>query len=89
MDVKKLGRIPDGGGWHAHGRKNTGLDVKRRNGFDYVQSLVDGTAGWPTARSCPTRKASPARDSCAGPPNTSAAASPALGQFSALRQRGS
>ena len=20
MDVKKLGRIPDGGGWRAHGR---------------------------------------------------------------------
>lgn len=41
MDVKKLGRIPDGGGWRAHGRGNTGLDVKRRNGFDYVHSLVD------------------------------------------------
>ena len=41
MDVKKLGRIPDGGGWRAHGRGNTGLDVQRRNGFDYVHSLVD------------------------------------------------
>ena len=25
MDVKKLGRIPEGGGWRAHGRGNTGL----------------------------------------------------------------
>jgi hypothetical protein len=41
MDVKKLGRIPEGGGWRAHGRGNTGLDPKRRNGFDYVHSLVD------------------------------------------------
>ena len=22
MDVKKIGRIPDGGGWRAHGRGN-------------------------------------------------------------------
>ena len=41
MDVKKLGRIPEGGGWRAHGRGNTGLDPNRRNGFDYVHSLVD------------------------------------------------
>ena len=41
MDVKKLGRIPEGGCWRAHGPRNTGLDIKRRNGFDYVHSLVD------------------------------------------------
>jgi len=42
MDVKKLGRIPDGGGWRAHGRIDV-PDPKRRsgNGFDYVHSLVD------------------------------------------------
>lgn len=39
MDVKKLGRIPDGGGWRAHGRSE---DVRGRgNGYDYVHSLVD------------------------------------------------
>ena len=39
MDVKKLGRIPDGGGWRAHGR---GEEVRSRGiGFDYVHSLVD------------------------------------------------
>jgi transposase InsO family protein len=40
MDVKKLGKIPDGGGWRVHGRK----DARRRSfkvGFDYVHSLVD------------------------------------------------
>jgi len=40
MDVKKLGRIPDGGGWRVHGR---GIARDRVNGpgFDYVHSLVD------------------------------------------------
>ena len=43
MDVKKIGRIPDGGGWRAHGR---GTEVIQRDrntkvGFDYVHSLVD------------------------------------------------
>jgi transposase InsO family protein len=40
MDVKKLGRIPDGGGWRVHGRE---IPRDRINGpgFDYVHSLVD------------------------------------------------
>jgi transposase InsO family protein len=39
MDVKKVGRIPDGGGWKAHGRSEK---VRGRgNGYDYVHSLVD------------------------------------------------
>jgi transposase InsO family protein len=43
MDVKKIGRIPDGGGWRAHGRAVTKADKERRPGvgFDYVHSLVD------------------------------------------------
>ena len=43
MDVKKLGRIPDGGGWRAHGRAQRELtrDRSTRIGFDYVHSLVD------------------------------------------------
>jgi len=41
MDVKKLGRIPDGGGWRAHGRAHRDRDRTRRIGFDYVHSLVD------------------------------------------------
>nr|WP_218859121.1 IS481 family transposase [Petropleomorpha daqingensis] len=43
MDVKKLARIPDGGGWRAHGRA-AGSTSRRRSavvGFDYVHSLVD------------------------------------------------
>jgi transposase InsO family protein len=43
MDVKKLARIPDGGGWRAHGRA-AGSTSRRRTtvvGYDYVHSLVD------------------------------------------------
>jgi transposase InsO family protein len=43
MDVKKIGRIPDGGGWKAHGwaaREQT-RDRSRKIGYDYVHSLVD------------------------------------------------
>jgi transposase InsO family protein len=43
MDVKKIGRIPDGGGWRAHGRgtANSSAHKKARIGFDYVHSVVD------------------------------------------------
>jgi transposase InsO family protein len=43
MDVKKLGRIPPGGGWKAHGRKmgSTSAKKKARIGFDYIHSVVD------------------------------------------------
>jgi transposase InsO family protein len=43
MDVKKLARIPDGGGWRAHGRA-AGSSSRRRSavvGYDFVHSLVD------------------------------------------------
>jgi len=43
MDVKKLGKIPDGGGWRAHGRAAT-VDHRHKKiqvGYDYVHSLVD------------------------------------------------
>ena len=41
-DVKKLGRIPDGGDWRAHGR-GVGETAKKKTplGYDYVHSLVD------------------------------------------------
>jgi transposase InsO family protein len=41
MDVKKIGRIPDGGGWKAHGRGHGNRDRYHGVGFDYVHSLVD------------------------------------------------
>ncbi|MGC0274097.1 IS481 family transposase, partial [Pseudactinotalea sp. Z1739] len=43
VDVKKLGKIPHGGGWRAHGRAaaNKTKDKTRRIGYDYVHSMVD------------------------------------------------
>jgi transposase InsO family protein len=42
MDVKKLGRIPDGGGWRALGRgEGDNHDRRHGAGYDYVHSLVD------------------------------------------------
>ena len=39
LDVKKVGRIPNGGGWRAHGRSE---QVKARGiGYDYIHSAVD------------------------------------------------
>jgi len=39
IDVKKLGRIPDGGGWRAHGRSE---QVRGRGlGYDYVHTAID------------------------------------------------
>ena len=39
VDVKKLGRIPDGGGWRAHGCSE---EVRGRGiGYDYVHVAVD------------------------------------------------
>ena len=40
VDVKKLGRIPDGGGWRAHGRR-TIAKHHTRIGFDYIHAMVD------------------------------------------------
>jgi transposase InsO family protein len=39
VDVKKLGRVPDGGGWRLHGRSEA---VRGRgNGYDYLHVAVD------------------------------------------------
>jgi len=41
IDVKKLGRIPPGGGWRAHGRGNVAHQSTTRVGFAYVHSAID------------------------------------------------
>jgi transposase InsO family protein len=48
VDVKKQGRIPDGGGWRVHGRGSAGhIDSRRakrrqpRLGYDYLHIAVD------------------------------------------------
>ena len=60
MDVKKIGRIPDGGGWRAHGRAD-GLDLrpqkKARIGYDYVHSVVDDHSRFAYSEILPDEKA--------------------------------
>lgn len=44
IDVKKLGRIPKGGGWRAEGiavQDHRSRGPKQRVGYDYVHSMVD------------------------------------------------
>jgi transposase InsO family protein len=44
VDVKKLGRIPDGGGWRVHGRKAARAarpQSRHTTGYDYIHSAVD------------------------------------------------
>jgi transposase InsO family protein len=42
VDVKKLGRIPAGGGWRLHGRETTNAaKAKRRIGYDYIHTAID------------------------------------------------
>jgi transposase InsO family protein len=40
IDVKKLGRIPPGGGWRAHGRGNTAVGWARV-GYAFVHTAID------------------------------------------------
>ena len=50
LDVKKVGRIPDGGGWRIHGRdsdeKKRAVDRAKtagaKRGYVYLHSIVDG-----------------------------------------------
>ena len=41
VDVKKLGRIPPGGGWRAHGRGNDRTKGHSRVGYDYIHTAID------------------------------------------------
>jgi transposase InsO family protein len=43
VDIKKLGRIPDGGGWRAIGRQaaRPGRDL-RRTGYAFIHAAIDG-----------------------------------------------
>lgn len=64
MDVKKLGRIPDGGGWRAHGRARREETYQRSApvGYDFVHSLVDDHSRLAYSEILPDEKAG----TCAG-----------------------
>jgi transposase InsO family protein len=40
VDVKKLGRVPDGGGWRIHGRQERPAH-HRQTGYDYLHVAID------------------------------------------------
>lgn len=49
VDVKKVGRIPDGGGWRVHGKNSDRArevarhkNKSKRGGYVYLHSAVDG-----------------------------------------------
>jgi transposase len=62
MDVKKISRIPDGGGWRAHGRGAQEITQDRRTKVDTTTCTPWSmtTPAWPTPRSIPTRRTPPA-----------------------------
>lgn len=58
VDVKKLGRIRDGGGWRIHGRGNdrAGYDPESRVGYDYLHVAIDDHSRVAFVRSLPNEK---------------------------------
>jgi transposase InsO family protein len=64
VDVKKIGKIPDGGGWRAHGRARREETYSRKHkvGYDYVHSMVDDHARLAYSEILPDEKGA----TCAG-----------------------
>ncbi|OEU95749.1 transposase [Streptomyces oceani] len=67
LDVKKTGRIPDGGGWRAHGRgsdhaKHVARTKTRGNGpgYVYLHSAIDGFSRLAYTEALPDEKATTA-----------------------------
>lgn len=54
VDVKKIGKIPDGGGWRAWGRGN--VKRKTRVGYDYIHSAVDDNSRLAYSEICDDEK---------------------------------
>ncbi|GAB3473743.1 hypothetical protein GCM10027521_00870 [Amycolatopsis cihanbeyliensis] len=64
LDVKKVGAIPDGGGWRAHGRGSEqakqverAKDAGARTGYTYLHSAVDGFSRLAYTEALPDEKA--------------------------------
>jgi transposase InsO family protein len=64
VDVKKVGRLPDGGGWRVHGRgSHQAKTVERRKnkgargGYVYLHSAVDGFSRLAYTEALPDEKA--------------------------------
>ena len=60
VDLKKVGRIPDGGGWRVHGRRGEqakSIDRRKgkteRGGCAYLHSAIDGLSRLAYAEALP------------------------------------
>ncbi|GAA2618985.1 hypothetical protein GCM10010411_63270 [Actinomadura fulvescens] len=67
LDVKKVGRIPGGGGWRAHGRGseqakavNRRKNKTERGGYVYLHSAIDGYSRLAYTEALPDEKAATA-----------------------------
>lgn len=67
IDVKKVGRIPDGGGWRVHGRgSDQAKEAERlkrkskRGGYVYLHSAIDGYSRLAYTEALPNEKAATA-----------------------------
>ena len=70
VDVKKIGKIPDGGGWRATAAENAPAASEAwAMTMSTPRSMT--THGWPLPRSSPTRKAPPAPASSPAPQRSS------------------
>lgn len=65
IDVKKLGRIPDGGGWRLHWRRE---DVRGRGiGYDYLRVAIDDHSGLAYIEALPDERDVTSPEFCTGP----------------------
>jgi hypothetical protein len=86
VDVKKLGRLRDGGGHHVHGRDSTQhrsapRSGGRRVGYDYIHAAVDDHSRLAYAKVLADERGDTcAGGSCAGPvPSSAPTTSPSSG----------
>lgn len=63
-DVKKLGRIPAGGGWKLHGRQagDTAAHKNAKTGYDFIHSLVDDHSRYAYSEVLPDEKGATTAD---------------------------
>jgi hypothetical protein len=68
VDVKKIGGIPDGGGWRAHGRTmgSSAAKKKARMGYDYMHSMVDDRSRLAYSEILPDEKGATVRSGAGG-----------------------
>jgi len=57
LDVKKLGRIPPGGGWRAWGRGNVAASRATRVGYAFVHTAIDSHTRLAYSEALPDEKA--------------------------------